>query len=202
MFIIVAMTIPTQMLPGYQPIAGALCLDFANTVDWHDSDHPVELLDRADCLSAWAHMVGEAGIEADDADLRCAVELRDALWSIFRATTRDDPLPTVALAVLNRNLELTPGHRRLAISGGQVTWSDRAIRGIDGLLARIAGSAAALLTEPSDLARVRMCEGEGCGWLFLDSSRGARRRWCSMQSCGNRAKARAHYHRKRINNQA
>lgn len=193
---IVTMTHPAVPLAGYQPIGGALCLDFANTVDWHDSDHPVELLDRVENLSAWARTVGIDDGGADDADLRCATELRDAVWDVFRAVADEAAIPPDAIAVLNRNLERAPEHRALAIVGGGVAWSDRAVRGADALLARIARSAADLLTDPERLKRVRMCAADGCGWLFVDDSRGARRRWCSMQSCGNRAKARAHYRRK------
>ena len=53
-----------------------------------------------------------------------------------------------------------------------------------------------LLAGPR-LDRVRCCANPECGWLFLDDSRAGKRRWCSMQSCGNRAKARRHYHRSR-----
>src|SRR3546814_5258894 len=79
----------------YRPVGGALCLDFANTVDWHDSDHPVELLSNAGSLSAWTRIagpggvevggVGAGGVEADEADLDCALELRDALRDAFAA---------------------------------------------------------------------------------------------------------------------
>lgn len=46
--------------------------------------------------------------------------------------------------------------------------------------------------------RLRACPS--CGWLFFDSSRGKRRRWCSMKDCGNREKVRRHYRAKRIRN--
>jgi predicted RNA-binding Zn ribbon-like protein len=47
-----------------------------------------------------------------------------------------------------------------------------------------------------DCARVRQCESEGgCGWIYLDNTKGRTRRWCSMRACGNRAKARRHYAR-------
>jgi predicted RNA-binding Zn ribbon-like protein len=56
-------------------------------------------------------------------------------------------------------------------------------------------SAAELLTSPH-LDRVRQCaDDRGCGFLFFDTSRNGSRRWCSMESCGNRAKARRHYQR-------
>jgi predicted RNA-binding Zn ribbon-like protein len=51
-----------------------------------------------------------------------------------------------------------------------------------------------LLTDPARRS-VRACPGHDCGWLFLD--RAGRRRWCSMGSCGNRAKVRAHAARRK-----
>ncbi len=54
---------------------------------------------------------------------------------------------------------------------------------------------AADLLAASDLALVGECAGEGCSWLFLDTSRKRNRRWCSMEDCGNRAKAKRHYAR-------
>jgi predicted RNA-binding Zn ribbon-like protein len=44
---------------------------------------------------------------------------------------------------------------------------------------------------------VKQCAGEGCGWLFLDTSRNHLRRWCTMDECGNRAKMRRRYERVR-----
>ncbi|WP_438447324.1 CGNR zinc finger domain-containing protein [Gorillibacterium sp. sgz5001074] len=63
------------------------------------------------------------------------------------------------------------------------------------ILAAVAVSAAELLTAPEP-PPVRMCGGEGCGWLFLDETRNRKRRWCSMSDCGNRAKQRRHYAKK------
>jgi len=58
----------------------------------------------------------------------------------------------------------------------------------------VAWSAADLLTN-ADLAAIHACPGAGCGWMFLDPR--GRRRWCSMQWCGNRSKVRAHAERQR-----
>jgi predicted RNA-binding Zn ribbon-like protein len=58
-------------------------------------------------------------------------------------------------------------------------------------------SAAAPLADPREMARLRTCPGAECGWMFVDESRNARRRWCSMETCGNRAKAARHYARRR-----
>ena len=61
-------------------------------------------------------------------------------------------------------------------------------------LAPVLWSAGDLLTG-GRLDRVRRCANPDCGWLFVDDSRAGKRRWCSMSSCGNRAKARRHYHK-------
>jgi len=59
----------------------------------------------------------------------------------------------------------------------------------------VARSAAELLTS-DNVDRVRECEDDrGCGYLFIDQSKNRSRRWCSMESCGNRAKARRYYAR-------
>ena len=60
----------------------------------------------------------------------------------------------------------------------------------------IAHEAAELLTA-NELGRVRECPGPNCGWLFLDMSKNRSRRWCSMEVCGNAAKARRHYQRQK-----
>ena len=41
-------------------------------------------------------------------------------------------------------------------------------------------------------ARLKACPAEDCHWAFYDASRNRSRTWCSMQGCGNRAKARAY----------
>ncbi len=40
----------------------------------------------------------------------------------------------------------------------------------------------------ADLTRIKQCQGEKCGWLFLDTTKNKSRRWCEMEVCGNRAK--------------
>jgi predicted RNA-binding Zn ribbon-like protein len=57
-------------------------------------------------------------------------------------------------------------------------------------------SAAELLTSPK-LGRVKVCGGEGCGWMFLDESRNASRKWCESRDCGNRERVRQYLARKK-----
>jgi predicted RNA-binding Zn ribbon-like protein len=84
----------------------------------------------------------------------------------------------------------------LVSEGDDFTW--KWADGVDPknmVLWTVALSAANLLTSDK-ASRVRVCEDDrGCGVLFIDMSKNHSRRWCSMQSCGNRAKAHRHYSR-------
>jgi predicted RNA-binding Zn ribbon-like protein len=80
-------------------------------------------------------------------------------------------------------------------------WIDRP-DDFDQILWPVARSVSELLTSPH-LDRVRKCaDDRGCGYLFLDKSKNRSRRWCSMGSCGNRAKAQRHYERTKEKGQA
>ncbi|MFE7135146.1 CGNR zinc finger domain-containing protein [Streptomyces sp. NPDC057638] len=63
------------------------------------------------------------------------------------------------------------------------------------LLSVVARDAVALLTDPLARAKLRQCEGDRCGRVYLDTSRGRRRRWCSSEVCGNRERVARHRRR-------
>ncbi|MEV6733785.1 MULTISPECIES: CGNR zinc finger domain-containing protein [unclassified Streptomyces] len=63
------------------------------------------------------------------------------------------------------------------------------------LLAAVARDAVELLTDPGERALLRSCEGDGCTRVYLDTSRGHRRRWCSSELCGNRERVARHRRR-------
>ncbi len=89
------------------------------------------------------------------------------------------------------------GYRRCGLEqdGEGWGWVDAGEPALDQMLGPVARSAVELLTS-GRRARVRECEGaNGCGWLFIDTSKNGRRRWCDMKVCGNRAKARRHRQR-------
>ncbi|WP_299867293.1 CGNR zinc finger domain-containing protein [uncultured Roseobacter sp.] len=65
------------------------------------------------------------------------------------------------------------------------------IQTADDLLPRIAAACAELISE-ADFTHVKRCEGSGCTLFFRDMSKNHKRRWCSMEVCGNRAKVAAH----------
>lgn len=185
----------------FDPVGGALALDFVNTVGWRASGQPEERLGSWTDLREWARAAGLDGRRGGRQPPRDELEklraLRESLYRLFVALASKRRPPPGDLARLNRALSSAPERNRLAASGGRVVWHERG-RGseADRIIWAVARSAAALLTEEAP-ERIKICEGDGCGWLFLDTSRAGARRWCSMSDCGNRAKARRHYERRR-----
>jgi predicted RNA-binding Zn ribbon-like protein len=192
-------------------LGGYLCLDFVNTVDWRLGERPRDWLATYGDLIAWSRHAGilsasgagrllresERSPDAADAALRSALALREAVYRIFSSIAAARGPRTADIAVLNRALSISLPHRRLAPRTGGFEW-DWTRRGetLERPMWDIAQSAADLLTS-GQLHRVRQCGDERCGWLFFDRSKNRSRRWCSMDDCGNRAKARRHYRRSR-----
>jgi predicted RNA-binding Zn ribbon-like protein len=184
--------------------AGRPCLDFANT---HDSagEH---LNAYADLLAfaLQAHLITPHAAErlhaAAAADplaarrvLDRATHLRASIYAIFSAVAEDRRPADAHLAHLNAELAGTLSHARVLADGTAYRWGWDG-ETLDTPLWPVTRSAADLLTSDVDGQRVRECGGSDCRWLFLDTSKNRSRQWCSMASCGNRAKARRHYQRR------
>ncbi|MEE1796656.1 CGNR zinc finger domain-containing protein [Streptomyces sp. BE308] len=88
-----------------------------------------------------------------------------------------------------------PGVRAVRSSGGTLVRKLSAEPGCGALLAAVARDAVELLTDPAARATLRRCEGDACRRLYLDTSRGGRRRWCSSEVCGNRERVARHRRR-------
>jgi len=182
-------------------VGGCLSLDFANTVhDRVDTSKDQDLLGTYADLVSWARAAGTVTSKMANrlsdlaikdpkqtaSALRRAIRLREAIYRIFAAVSdaqspngKDVESICSAYADAGRYLSVVPGR-----DGIEVRWRfdrDDAF----GLLAPIAFSANELLLC-EDLKRLKQCQP--CGWLFLDKSKGGRRRWCDMKTCGNRAK--------------
>jgi predicted RNA-binding Zn ribbon-like protein len=122
--------------------------------------------------------------------LERAVTLREAIYDIFSAVAAKESLDPRALATLNLELSSALCRRQVLADAASFGWGWRGCESaLDPMLWPIAVSAAELLTS-EDLHWVRECQAEDCDRLFLDTSRTRRRRWCSMDWCGNREKAR------------
>jgi predicted RNA-binding Zn ribbon-like protein len=200
------------------PVGGALCLDFANTVDPRsdpatDRDHL-----RGDYrqLIAWAEHAGlvrareaarlrrqaRASPEVAARVLEDAVRLREAIFAVFAAVAAGRPPATDDLGTLRDGYAAAVKAAALVPGPDGMRWSwpagrDDAEASLWRPVWPVAASAARLVTSPDRLPRVKLCDGERCNWLFLDTSRNRSRRWCLMRYCGNVGKSRRQAARRR-----
>ncbi|MFF2451768.1 CGNR zinc finger domain-containing protein [Isoptericola sp. NPDC058082] len=171
---------------------GTPALDFVGTLRARRNDEPTEKLASVADLDAWCVESGLLdGAPASDAgDLRHAVELREAIYALVRARLLDRPLPAEAVGTVNRYAAHPPLTPVLTEAGWSRVGSAAQVL---SQLAReaveiVGGDAAALLRE---------CGRPECTQVYLDHSRGRRREWCSMATCGSRMKAAAYRARRR-----
>jgi predicted RNA-binding Zn ribbon-like protein len=201
-----------KSLDEHRLLGGRLCLDFVNTVDGRNGEHPIQYLSRYSDLVYWSVRAGALGEQSaaqllarssqkpDEADVlfRQALALREALYRVFAAAIAGERAAASDLEMVNASLAAAMGQARLFVTSATLTWGWRDDdESLSRVLWPIVRSAAELLTSP-DLAFVRECPGVDCDWLFLDTSKNHSRHWCAMDSCGNRAKAHRHYQRKRV----
>jgi predicted RNA-binding Zn ribbon-like protein len=177
-------------------IGGHLALDFCNTAGEHLAAKPNEMLVDWESFVRWAVQIGLIGAEAYPELLRHqspmgkVVQLREAIYRVGLAISRGERIPQDDLMAIR---EQANGSKPGVVNGRDgLRWRPDPARVSAQLRAILAGEALSLFCSPR-AGRIGICEGGQCGWLFVDESRGKRRRWCDMKDCGNRAKARRYY---------
>ncbi len=209
----------------HEPLAGVLCLDFANTLEPRGGPPPLEsppgvefrdeLLGYTD-LVAWAVHKGtldmvsaDALLDAADNDphgaqaaLDRARALRDVVYRAFWRVAHGESPAREDLEIIMGEYADATAHASLVVSDTGIDWD---WPGEWPLLARplwpVARSAVELLST-GDRQRIKVCPGPGrppvpCAWLFYDISKNGSRRWCSMADCGSATKARLQTERRR-----
>lgn len=196
-------------MPEFELSADALCLDLANT--WGNRQEKTD--DRLSCYGDLVQWAQQAGIVNDSGGRRLlqrakrhpaeaeeafamAVTLRDVVFRSCSAAAAGRSPDDSDLEILNRWLAQTPRrHLRRGAGCCQWEWAEEEsdLRRVMWPVLRSLGD---LLTS-TEVKRIRECQAPDCNWLFLDTSRGGRRKWCDMSVCGNRAKARRFYARHR-----
>jgi predicted RNA-binding Zn ribbon-like protein len=191
-------------------IGGEVCLDFTNTLNGHARlPHHEYLQDYRD-LVLWGRHAGvlnskemelllrEARIHSAEAEevYQCGLEMRETIFRLFSSKAKGKRAEAGDLKNLNAKWIKEMGHAQLIRSAGgyNIGWDDEPC--LERPLRTVTESAIRLLTSPQ-MNQVRQCDGEGCDWLFIDTSRNHLRKWCSMDECGNRAKMRRRKWRKR-----
>ncbi|MFF7599803.1 CGNR zinc finger domain-containing protein [Streptomyces mirabilis] len=174
--------------------SGRICLDLLATT------HPEERLDSVDRLRAWITRSGlvPAGTPLAAADISWLVgfrELRGHVAQLVRGELDARPADTALARVNTVALAAPPAPWAVRAADGSLRRRLHTPPGRPGLLAVIARDALELLTDPVARASLRQCEGDTCPIVYLDTSRGRRRRWCSSEVCGNRERVARHRRR-------
>jgi predicted RNA-binding Zn ribbon-like protein len=181
--------------PYWYWLGGRPALDLVNTrrERWRRN---VECLASDGDAVAWLVAAGllPEPLPAPRGLTREARELREAIDAGVRAAVAGEPVDAAAVRLIDDWLVLASTRPLLALGAdGQPQLSERppadSPRRALGLVAL---DAARMLGTPEQRERVRICSSETCSARFYDRSQAGRRRWCSMQACGNVEKARRH----------
>jgi len=192
----------------FRYVGGDVSLDLVNTVDWTARGPAEDRLTDYERLTRWAEGSG-AIASRQGAQLRAlavahprladrvhhdALELRWRLRRLLVATHRGERMDgSEVLRELNASLRAAFAQLELIPAPGVTavplrwSWRDASER-LESVLWPVLRSAAKLLTS-EEAAQIRECAGEDCGWMYVDRSRNGLRRWCQMETCGNREKA-------------
>ena len=193
-------------------VAGNLALDFCNTVSNWDSEYQSEkLADGYFSLLEWGRQAGLLSVDRanqlvgiakrESASSQQAIEealsLRGLLYRIFSCCANKVPIDVEDLAKLSRLAATALMHHRLEPEGNGFHWVGQSSEDdLKQVVWPIVVQAVELLNSPQ-LQFVGQCDGDPCGWLFLDTSKNHSRRWCAMGDCGNREKAKRFYQKER-----
>ncbi len=190
-------------------VGGHPALDFVNTLTgWNSS--PRDWLDSYERFAGWAQKAGVISANKAAALRRKAQDhpkkaeaaldktrsLRALLHAYFAAiATGRNPPSTVIERLYSQWHESAAAHVPKLMDGCLVLELSNGDSRLELITDRLA-AVAFELAQGVDPVRLRQCDGQNCGWLFLDRSKAGRRRWCDMATCGNAAKSQRHQRRK------
>jgi predicted RNA-binding Zn ribbon-like protein len=194
-------------------VADAAALDFLNSIAT-PVDEPVDWIDDGNGWLEWLKQSGwvedeilqRLQAQAMPGELETVAAQARSLREWFRGFVlkyKGKPLEASALTeleALNRLLERDEKYTQITLQEGEtpkLAWElKRRWRSPDSLLLPL-GEVLAQFVSEEDFTNVKCCEGPSCTLMFVDHTRGRKRRWCSMAVCGNRAKAAAHRERQK-----
>ena len=189
---------------------GLLCLDFINSVPERKTATHGDYLSDAFDLIAWGQrleVIDERIAEAlslkakkepgkAGAFFMEAIALREMLYRLFSNWILSQKIPSGTLTTYNQVLRscFLLAEVKQTENGFFKSW---ALRPDDFrlILCPIINDSYELLLSPERLKRLKECPS--CGWIFYDSTKNGKRRWCSMKSCGSNVKALQWYYRQK-----
>ncbi|MHA7984628.1 CGNR zinc finger domain-containing protein [Rathayibacter sp. CAU 1779] len=164
-----------------------LAFRFTATVSDRASAAPRERLTDPDRLALWLRLNGFDVAAVSRAEFGASLALRETIYRVGAARAASRTADAVDIAALNRAAALGRGSRSLNDGADGASWNLSAGREVRDALGILSDDAIRILSS-SQPGRIKACEGPGCQGLFLDTSHGGNRRWCSMNTCGNKIK--------------
>jgi len=171
---------------------GSLSLDFVGTLRARRDAAPIEMLTSTDRLDSWFAESGivDAPTTSRPADVAAATTLREAIYALVSARMAGRAYGKADLALVNEAARKPPVVPQLTRDGRHTEATPAQA------LSTVARDAIDILGGP-EAALLKECSRPGCTQTYLDTSRGGRREWCAMETCGNKMKAAAYRARKR-----
>jgi predicted RNA-binding Zn ribbon-like protein len=203
-------TIESHRFATRDIIGGDAALDFINTVTGRDQ-LPRDWLDSYTRLLEWAALVrllpenilraltrrAKTEPKAAAAALTRAKVFRETLFALLKGIVSGSAPPKTVLALLREHWISGINAHELRFDDGRVVAELRNDAADFDLITSMIAYRMVENVLPLPKDRLRICHGPNCSWLFIDSSKAGRRRWCDMAVCGNAAKSRRFQKRSR-----
>ncbi|GGN91223.1 hypothetical protein GCM10011579_087880 [Streptomyces albiflavescens] len=172
-------------------VCGHPALDFAATLRARRSTR-FEMFVTPERLNAWYIESGlvDTITPGQEDDVREATTVREAIYQLVTDRRRGKEFDREALDTVNTAARNTPVTPQLTLTGRLTEATP------EQALATVARQAVELLSGP-DVPLMKECDNPECTRIYIDRSRGTRRHWCGMESCGNKIKAAAYRARKK-----
>ncbi|MFH8612938.1 CGNR zinc finger domain-containing protein [Streptomyces sp. NPDC018029] len=166
-------------------LGNVLATSFTGTLSERHGD-AVERIPTPDRLVDWLAVSGLAVDSCTPAQLDLARELRESIHAAATAAALQDALPAPAVHVINDRS--TQGRAAAILTPeGKRRWQLGSASRVEDALSVIAADAVSIIAGERD-GRLALCASPTCRAAFLDTSRSRTRRWCDMNTCGNRQK--------------
>jgi predicted RNA-binding Zn ribbon-like protein len=186
----------------FELIAGHPALDLVNTLDWRFRESgSEELLETYSDLLRFAAQSGllsarqarqlrDTSASAGSRVLAATRELREAIAEVLYGRLDGHKPSSMPIKTLERLFKTAREGQKLVWSGPRFKWDWAELEASPEFPLWLLSRSASGLMLSENMANVRACDNLECRWLFLDTSKSHRRRWCDMRICGNRMKAR------------
>lgn len=187
---ILEVTLNTPFFPFF---GNALWIDFLNTQPALPGGGRGDLIDRPEAFELWARAAGVLGphdpFASDQGEMEAVRCFRATLREGAESLLIGSPPPKTTIGAVNEMLARSPVVSALVEKDTGWDLTSRFAAGMaTALLGKVAANFAQTLVSGRP-DRLRRCEHPGCVMLFIDTSKNGKRRWCSMETCGNREKA-------------